>query len=287
MAIPYAIDFQTQRVYATIHNDLQMLLQKPFFYQAQYEDALQVASMPLMSLPDSSINIPMLFIHSIGRCGSTLMSKIMSALGILCFSEPDVFSQLSYAKQKGQLHRAELISLSTRLFRLFPIADCPGAVAFKFRSFCSNIAVELHKAWGDSRSMFMIRNRHEWAYSMYRALNRSPEFCAYKLRSALIELAELNAVTRGLIIMNYDSLVTNRSECVGQICELIGRPLNGMEQAIDSAFQEDSQAGTRLSRRSKGASDLDLAEIASDFDQHWACVRPSAVIEELNLEDVY
>ena len=61
------------------------LTKAPFFYQAQYEHATRLIAVPkaefirLGNLAPTPEN-PIIMIHSVGRCGSTLLSQVFDAL---------------------------------------------------------------------------------------------------------------------------------------------------------------------------------------------------------------
>lgn len=76
------------------------LSQAPFFYQAQYENTVNLLGVPYETLHDLASNISLdsnclIFVYSVGRSGSTLLGSALNAIdGIVGISEPDVFTQL-------------------------------------------------------------------------------------------------------------------------------------------------------------------------------------------------
>jgi hypothetical protein len=99
---PYCLDDENRRVlfvHTPAHVDLS---QAAFVYSTQFEQAQRALVVPYTALNavTAALKAPdtMIFIYSIGRCGSTLMSRILNQLdGMYSLSEPDIFygSQLS------------------------------------------------------------------------------------------------------------------------------------------------------------------------------------------------
>jgi len=94
----YAFDFDTSRVVFVETASPSELSMAPFFYQAQYENAVRILTLPFdvmiglaqsVALPDTQL----LFIHSTGRCGSTLAGGLLAQVpGVTNLSEPDTLT---------------------------------------------------------------------------------------------------------------------------------------------------------------------------------------------------
>ena len=101
-----------------------VLSQAPFYYQAQYENAVHVITLPFEMLIQlaQSITIDdnrLVFIHSTGRSGSTLASRIFAQIpGVINMSEPDVLTQLVAARFAQPDKQAELKILLDASMRL-------------------------------------------------------------------------------------------------------------------------------------------------------------------------
>ena len=99
----YALDDQRRQV-IFVETPLEVdLSSHPFYYMAQYQHAQRLVAVPyddLMRLADALGPIEhLILIQSIGRCGSTLMSKILNENEhILSLSEPDVYSNLLWLR---------------------------------------------------------------------------------------------------------------------------------------------------------------------------------------------
>ena len=75
------------------------LAQAPFFYQAQYENSVQLIAVAYETLHELAGRIALddrkvILVYSVGRAGSTLLGSALNAAeGIVGISEPDVFTQ--------------------------------------------------------------------------------------------------------------------------------------------------------------------------------------------------
>jgi hypothetical protein len=89
----YCLDPQNQQA-IFVETPLEIELSNaPFFFQAQYEYAQRLIAVPLEDLPQlmTAIEEPvekLIMIYSVGRCGSTLLSKVFNQIEtVLSFSD--------------------------------------------------------------------------------------------------------------------------------------------------------------------------------------------------------
>lgn len=155
------------------------LAHSAFAYATQHELARRVLTMSLTDLERGAEQAPpvgqVVFLFSIGRCGSTLLSHALNVVpGVWCLSEPDAFSTLilQHYHSRTRLdfdpdHVVRLIRACTRLqFR--PPADRAGAVfAVKFRSQSLFQADLYHAAFPEAACVFLYRDALSWANSIY------------------------------------------------------------------------------------------------------------------------
>lgn len=107
-----------------------------------------------------------LFVQSTGRCGSTLLSKVLDAIGgVHSLSEPDVYTQiwdtvlagreaLSGVNTHQLLH--DVTVLYAMMLRFHSAGD--GLVCLKLRSQCIEVAESMHKAIPSAKQIFMYRD---------------------------------------------------------------------------------------------------------------------------------
>ena len=79
----YAFDFEKGQAIFVETASPDKLSQAPFYYQAQYENAIRVVTIPFETMIQLAQSITvddnkLIFIHSMGRSGSTLASQIFA-----------------------------------------------------------------------------------------------------------------------------------------------------------------------------------------------------------------
>ena len=108
-----------------------------------------------------------MLIYSVGRTGSTLLSKAFGALGTVCsLSEPDIYTQAVWLRRSAGGARDDemraLLASSTRLL-LAPVANRQASVGvLKFRSLCIEIGDLLGQAFPQARNLFLYRDLAAW-----------------------------------------------------------------------------------------------------------------------------
>eukprot|EP00026_Physarum_polycephalum_P009666 Phypoly_transcript_09797.p1 GENE.Phypoly_transcript_09797~~Phypoly_transcript_09797.p1 ORF type:complete len:403 (+),score=59.49 Phypoly_transcript_09797:126-1334(+) len=154
----------------------------PFLYLAQLENATHAYSVPIellekvllknsgteFSFNEENTSLKsdeqVLFLFSTGRCGSTLLCKVLGKIpGVLGLQEPEPFCSLSYLRNTHGATDEEVITL----LRLSLLAHCkpklnhPGNVSkwvFKFASQVTEYMDLFPRAFPKSQNLFMYRN---------------------------------------------------------------------------------------------------------------------------------
>ncbi|MFZ0255928.1 MAG: hypothetical protein WAN46_09815, partial [Gammaproteobacteria bacterium] len=100
----------------------------------------------------------LILIYSVGRCGSTLLSKMFSKVtGCYSLSEPDIYTQLLGCSVPHQ-ESVNLLRAVTRLLGK-PHFPTPSAhLVLKFRGVCIEQAAMMNEAFPESKMIFMYRN---------------------------------------------------------------------------------------------------------------------------------
>lgn len=154
------------------------LAARPFLYQAQYENAVRLYSMSYKSFfklaemvrqPDKQL----ILIHSVGRCGSTLLSSVFNNLDdVLSLSEPEAFTEIVKRREPDGRNEDEMARLLDAVIQV----QCrptphlaPQMYAIKFRSFSTVMIDLLHKVAPQSKHIFLYRNAEDRARSIARA----------------------------------------------------------------------------------------------------------------------
>ncbi|MBK7896254.1 MAG: sulfotransferase [Candidatus Promineifilaceae bacterium] len=174
----YALNrFSREAIFVETPPDVD-LAERPFLYQAQYENATRLYSVGYHSFFQLAErmrqpNKQLILIHSVGRCGSTLLSNVFNNQpDILSLSEPDAFTELVMQRERDGRNDAEIIRLIDAIIQV----QCrptphinPQAYVIKFRSFSTVLIDLLHQAAPYAKHIFLYRNAEDQARSIARA----------------------------------------------------------------------------------------------------------------------
>ena len=145
-----------------------------FVHTLQLRAARKVLTLPLSALPDLSLAIPaprkIVFIFSMGRCGTTLASHILRRVpGVLSLSEPDPFITLALARfTLPQAQQQALIAAVTRFCFRPPAGRVRDTLAIQFHSQALFQAELFHRAFPQVTCIFMYRDAASWGNSFTR-----------------------------------------------------------------------------------------------------------------------
>lgn len=142
-----------------------------FYYMDQFDHAIGLASVPHAEFCELSqiIDLPtdgIVFIHSVGRCGSTLLSKAFGAVpSVQSLSEPDDLTQL--AGLHAEPWMPDAVSASIR-WRCKPRrGESANQVVIKTRAEVITIAKLMIEHFPDARNLFLYRDGLAWAQSVF------------------------------------------------------------------------------------------------------------------------
>jgi hypothetical protein len=174
----YALNhFNREAIFVETPPDVN-LAERPFLYQAQYDNAIRLYSMSyksflklanMMRQPDKQL----ILIHSVGRCGSTLLSTVFNNLpDVLSLSEPEAFTEIVKRREPDGSNEDEMAQLLDAVIQV----QCrptnqiaPKMYAIKFRSFSTVMIDLLHRVAPHSKHIFLYRNAEDRARSIARA----------------------------------------------------------------------------------------------------------------------
>jgi hypothetical protein len=171
----YALDFEKGRAIFVKTPPEVELAQAPFYYWAQYENALGIVTLPFEALIPLAQSVKLddsklIFIHSMGRCGSTLASKIFAQIpGVINISEPDALTQLVAARFMQPEKQAEIRMLLDACVRLLCKTPAETAWVLKGRSWVIELADWLHQLYPQTRNLYLYREAESWIRSNVNA----------------------------------------------------------------------------------------------------------------------
>ncbi|NEP74839.1 MAG: sulfotransferase [Okeania sp. SIO2G4] len=299
----YCLDAQNQRaIFVQTPLDID-LSQAAFFYHAQYDHAQKLIAVPLAEIPQLIEEIEpiknLVIIYSVGRCGSTLLSKVFNQVdNVLSLSEPDVFSQIVGMRNPDGSNDdeiAELLKFCIYLIGKSNVTGKSSCCVIKLRSFCIELGELIHNVLPNYKAIFLYRNAEDYVKSAMRAFafmssilptikenieRYSKAIPLLKDYSNYIDFTDLNAIdlytTMWLSVMQrylylykkgvpacairYEDLVANPQSIVTSIVQYCGLPISEVDNAC-KAFTKDSQSGSNLSQENTRNNQIDKPNI--------------------------
>jgi hypothetical protein len=280
----YCIDFQDKSVLYTLLDDVANALEAPFLYEAQIALASGVARVPFERLSDvlTGSLCPPALIFSIGRCGSTLLTRMMYGIGLPAVSEPQSLVQLARTPAEERDKSRQSVSLLIRSCLDSMTRHYAGRTIVKLASQCSLVAADILQAMPEAHVVFMLRERKSWARSTYRAFGWEPRHLAYWLCAYIKACDWLLLNHPNARLMWYEDLIEDPERELRQ-AGLIGEDFTEDQRAaLRATMTKDSQQGTGLSRE-KLASRVFSDEAQRAFDEEWARLKPFRIIEQRGL----
>lgn len=283
----YCFDHDSEHaIFVQVPHDVDITL-GPFLYLEQYEHAQRILAVPYEVFHRLAASIdaraPLVFIHSTGRAGSTLLSKAFGDMeSVTSLSEPDVYTQAVSMRLSGVQDDeiCRLLSSATKILFNPAFAGNTSLHVVKFRSFCIEVADLLSAALPDAGSLFLWRNLGAYIHSSMRAFgvdDMSPEVGRAALASlagtaplldeelrqrseldrvevlCLIWLSAMHTYARfnqqgiPMLAMRYDELVAEPLRMMETILAYLGLPTDRLSGSL-RAFERDSQSGSMVSR---------------------------------------
>ncbi len=149
----------------------------PFVYKTQFDYALRLIEVSFAELHQLAEQVGQVLEHLIlifspGRCGSTLLSHLLTESGaVYSLSEPDVFTQLAKLRGAGGGRDKELVNLirdcATVIFKSTQPASS-STFALKLRNQCLPCIDLFHTAFPQANNLFLCRNPVDNIASFYR-----------------------------------------------------------------------------------------------------------------------
>jgi hypothetical protein len=175
----YALDFERNSACFVELSAAETLEKNPFIYLAQRNEATHLITIPLDEFEALATRIEvddsrLVFIQSVGRCGSTLLSRVFGSMGsVRSLSEPDAFTNLVGWRGAASAPDNVISRMADSCVRTYckpvPGSEAPSFVAMKFRSQCVEIDDLLADAFPAAKHVYLTREPISWLDSAYRA----------------------------------------------------------------------------------------------------------------------
>ena len=186
---PYCFDATKERVvFVETREPVDLTEDHPFFYEAQRRHAGMLYALPYEEVVALAAEVqpawrdtPIVFLHSTGRCGSTLLCRLLGdAAATVSVSEPDFYSQLvvladgadpAKARQLAAVTAACTRLLVAQLRETHPAAQ---SVVLKLRGMAVFAADLMARDLPEARNLFLYRNAVDTVDSFFAMLLRVP-----------------------------------------------------------------------------------------------------------------
>jgi len=291
---PYCLDHDSRHmIFAETPAETDVSI-APFYYQAQFEAATRLIAAPYDLAHEIALRASVRFdelvlLYSVGRCGSTLVSKLWQQLpDTYSLSEPDVFTDISKLREQRLLGDGEAALLLGAAVRLVykPRRACTRFV-LKFRARCIDLAELMYGIFPAAKLLFIYRNAFDCIDSYVRVFGDEPVDEATFVRTfphargsrgddwhrlgrvggPLVSWADgmkryLAMRERGLPVfaVRYEDLVKDPELSIAQLFRHCAAPALSSEQ-ISEVMARDVQAGTKVARNAEGRRTLTEAEL--------------------------
>lgn len=261
-AFPYCLDLLRRRAVYVAGLDPRAVQAAPFYYLYLRANARCVLQVPWSAgplAPATAADPVLLF--SPGRCGSTLISRVLFEAGIASVSEPDFYTQLAdplWSQRCSPLRPAAQRAMWTLSQDLS--AALGAAPVVKLRAECCRVP-QLFLRGEAPRTIMLLRGFESWSRSTAQAFGAGPGKAVRKYLTALACYAYLKDHSR-CHVMHYEDWLSDPTAAAAALGRFLGRPIGA--EAVGRACRTPSQAGTPLEGRLrpgwevKGRAALDL-----------------------------
>lgn len=225
--------------------------EEAFFYQGQFRHATEVIGIELAKVhklldarPELLEQDPAL-VFSIGRCGSTLFSKLGGAAGMIDFSEPDVF--VSSHRITEELHARRMLRASVAMLAL-NAQTTPDRMVIKFRSHSNTAIGNFLKVFPNARYVFLMRNLRAWSASFISKFNWSNDQLLNCLVSGAHAMDALESAGARWTLLRYEEF-SRQPELVCQALVDADKLPAGLRERLSEIAGKDSQEGSGIGRK--------------------------------------
>lgn len=181
----YCLDPQNQRaIFVETPEDID-LANAPFFFKAQYKYAQRLIAVPyekcyqLAASIENSIQ-KLVLIYYVGRCGSTLLSKVFNQLDtVVSLSEPGIFGNQIIGLREPNGSSDDKIAKILRSCTLLcckkqPTLIKPSCYVLKQTAFSIQIGDLMYQLFPNAKVIFLYRNAEDVVGSFVNWMSNSP-----------------------------------------------------------------------------------------------------------------
>lgn len=286
----YCLDPQNeQAIFVETPEDIN-IVNAPFFFKAQYKYAKQLIAVPYEQLHQLAEKIKdslkqLVLIYYVGRCGSTLLSKVFNQLDeVVSLSEPGIFGNqiISLREPNGSYDDriAEILRSCTLILCKSTTAIKPSHHILKQTAFSIQLGDIMYELFPNAKVIFLYRNAEDVVRSYIRWMknsssslpNREPKIEYYSrflpLLKTYADSIDLKNSIDGYSILwlsimqrymelyrkgvpmcavRYEDLIEDPQQVVKSIFQYCNLPISEVDKAC-RAFQNHSQSGLPFSK---------------------------------------
>lgn len=251
--VPYCFDFQSFEIFYSIEINAFEASRAVFHYRFLREKTKKMVSVPweVRLNEGSGKNCEPFFIFSPGRCGSTLLCKLLSAMGAVAISEPDIYTQavffcLQELNSKSDIsHVPSMLKLITDDLSKPLLSNDAKTIVLKMRAE-ANFFPEVLLSVCDTRpkTIFIIRNFCEWAESWIKVFRVSAIDCL-EIYTQSLRCYEYLRKNSDCFLIKYEDLQMENKVLLDELAEFLS-----LKNSVDlsAVFEKDSQEGSHLQR---------------------------------------
>ena len=270
----HCADFERERALYTLHEreDVGRVLDAPFYYAAQLDHAVSVLSVPFERLEEIDASERALwpcFVFSIGRTGSTLLTRLFNAVGRRSASEPDVFTQVCNLDEDARSMLPPETGRRLVAAGVASLARVLGPTPFiKLRSQCNLNPEALMEPLPGARSILMLRGRASWGLSRHRAFAEPVWRIADILREGIAVFGRMERAGRPPTVIWFEDLVRDPAGTMRMILPDLALPEETLRARVQGVMGMDAQAGSGLARELVEALPIEEG-FTREFDERW------------------
>lgn len=250
--LPYCLDLLQRRSVYVGGVDAKAAQAAPFYYLHLRHNARSVVSLPWEAGPlTQGVSRAPIFFFSPGRCGSTLLSRILSAAGAANVSEPDFYTQATSALCASPFNplragvRAAVAAMGADLAAALDPHQ-PPVVKLRAES-CR--APQMLLVQSERRTIFMTRRFESWARSNGRAFRNGAQKSVGKYLRAMRCYVWLKQ-NSDCHLLTYEDLLAAPHAATAALERFLGHGIAAA--AVTATMKEDSQDGTPLAQGARG-----------------------------------
>lgn len=286
--IPCVYDSERDMLSYALNIDPYLALKAPFHFIYLRDNVKEIGNISFSARYNHPSNYSdPYFIFSTGRCGSTLLSKILQCFDVISISEPDFYNQLIHQYVNLKI-RTEISLLKFQQIYSMMTADLlmPFNYQRAFLKLSSNCnyfpSLVLSCCREKPKVIFLIRNFISWTNSRKKTFETNLQSDYSDYIKALETFLYLKENCNALLI-KYEDICSNVESVKNELCNFFSIEIKDQE-LLDLVLTQDAQKDSKISMeniKKKNISDRN----SNEMERFWEAHRPEELIKKLDLLD--